>query len=141
MTNVNTYIENGVVLREKIAIDIKYGVLGKDDIAALVADQRVRDAFIGTDYAKKIPAAQWNQEYLDKLSYAAVAEAFNEDYLRYLHEVAASVNGSKSNRISKGVVIGAVVAVAVVAVVVWLLVGRGASVDSVSSVGVSGVSS
>ena len=39
----------------------------------------------------QIVANQWDEEYLEKLSYAVVSESFNKDYLLYLEEVADSV--------------------------------------------------
>ncbi len=124
MVDVASYIEGNNVQREKIALDIKRGRLDDSDIDALIADERIQAAFVGNVYADKRPQSQWTQDYLDELPYAAVAEAFNEDYLRYLREVTVHFGNAKGKRISKGIVIGAVVVLAVAAVVAWMLISR-----------------
>ena len=58
MLNLDKYIENGRVKREKIAMDIKYGVITTEDIEVLVSDPRVRNAFIGSRYDDKKPKSE-----------------------------------------------------------------------------------
>ena len=120
------YISNGRVERERIAVDIRDRVLNKDDIAQLVSNSEIRESFIGNSYNKKVPKDEWNKAYLSRLPNAAAAEAFNEDYLYYLADVAEYVsNHSKQDTMSGKnylpyilVGIGIVVAVCVIIFVV-----------------------
>ncbi len=95
------YISNGRVERERIAADIRDRVLNKDDIAQLVSNPEIRESFIGNSYNKKVPKDEWNKSYLSRLTNAAAAEAFNEDYLYYLADAAEYVsNHSKQDKMS-----------------------------------------
>lgn len=96
MVNINDYICNGRVEREKIAIDIKYRDLSKSDIDILVSNKKICDAFLGKSFSEKKPKSEWNKEYLDELTCAAIAECFNADYLYYLDEVADYVVPNKN---------------------------------------------
>ncbi|MCL2192239.1 MAG: hypothetical protein FWB78_02445 [Treponema sp.] len=84
----NEYIVNGEVQSNKIAMDIKYRILKRHDIERLCRDTRISASFIGSGFNKKRPKQAWDKSYLDLLSYVAVAESFNRDYLLYLDEVA-----------------------------------------------------
>lgn len=99
-----------------IALDIRYRNLSHDDLLLIISDPEISAAFYGKTYEDKIPKNQWDEEYLEKLSYAVVSESFNKDYLLYLEEVADSVSAQKNN--SKIVIGGVVLAVAVIAAVV-----------------------
>lgn len=93
---MKNYITNGRVAREEIAIDIRDGVLTKDDIKILIENPEIQKAFIGTTYSKKIDRTKWTKDYLYKLPNATIAESFNEDYLFYLADVAEYVRGQNS---------------------------------------------
>lgn len=119
MYNIKNYIVDGRVRREKIAMDIKYRSLKKEDILALIENPVIKEAFIGKRYDKKKPQNDWNKDYLDTLSYAVISESFNRDYLLYLNDVAEYVNRKEKN--SKMIIAFVVLLVAIVAlVVVWM---------------------
>ena len=119
MYNIKNYIVDGRVRREKIAMDIKYRSLKKEDILALIENPVIKEAFIGKRYDKKKPQNDWNKDYLDTLSYAVISESFNRDYLLYLNDVAEYVNRKEKN--SKMIIAFVVLLVAIAAlVVVWM---------------------
>ena len=129
MINCDDYITDGVVERERIALDIKRGLISNDDITTIIHDDRINKSFIGTDFKKKKPQSDWNQEYLDRLSYCAIAEAFNEDYLRNLYEVSRKVNNSKNN---KPFIIGGVIILltALISIIILLFNGKSNSTNN-----------
>ncbi len=116
MVDKQRYFDGNRVSREMIALDIRYRRLSHDDLLLLISDPKISAAFYGKSYEDKIPKDQWDEEYLEKLSYAVVSESFNKDYLLYLEEVADSVSAQKNN--SKIVIGGVVLAAAVIALVV-----------------------
>ena len=101
MLDLKKYIKNGVVDRVKIALDVKRLILNKSDIFELVKEPKVRADFIDNCYREKTSKETWDESYLDKLSYAVVAESFNEDYLLYLNEVAEYIFNEKNKKNSK----------------------------------------
>lgn len=101
MINVQKYIVDGTVAREKIAMDIKYRSIKKNDIEILIKDPVIKKSFFGDGYADKISRNKWDKEYLEKLSYAVVSEAFNSEYLLYLDEVADKVSKDNSGLLRK----------------------------------------
>jgi len=119
MINKEKYFENGKLKRESIAMDIKYHRISHEDLLALIEDPDISREFYGDSYADKIPQEEWNEQYLDKLSYAVVSEAFNKDYLLYLEQVANVIGEKKIN--SKIIIGGIVLAVAVIVLVVVLV--------------------
>lgn len=121
MLNLDKYIENGRVKREKIAMDIKYGVITEEDIDVLVSDPRVRTAFIGSRYDDKKPKSDWTRQYLDELSYSVTAEGFNEDYIRYLSKVTGFVSNQVTRRNKRKVLWGIVATSIIVVIIITLL--------------------
>lgn len=118
---VDDYITNGKVARDKIAMDIKYRKISRDEIEELCKDQRITASFIGSSYSDKRPKQEWNKEYLGRLSCAVVGEAFNREYLLYLDEVAGFVSKAKLKRV---IVNGAVMILVIIAgIVVYRYVG------------------
>lgn len=115
--NKQRYFESGKVKREAIAMDIRYGRISHTELMDIITDPDISATFYGDKYEKKVPKEQWNEEYLEKLSYAVISESFNGDYLLYLEEVANWVSEKKNK--SK-IIIGTVVLV--VAVVVLIVV-------------------
>ena len=95
---MKNYLINGRVAREEIAADICDGTLSKSELQTLLNNSDVRDAFIGTQYDKKKDRQGWNKQYLEELPNVAVAEAFNEDYLRYISDVAEYVRTKENNK-------------------------------------------
>jgi len=108
----NEYILNGVVSRNRIALDIKYRKLKRAEIELLVADPMISSAFIGSRFNAKKAKKYWNKSYLDELSYAAIAESFNSDYLLYLDEVAEFVSKAPFKKI---IVAGVIIALGILA--------------------------
>lgn len=119
MVNREKYFENGKLKRESIAMDIKYRRISHEDLLTLIADPEISKEFYGDSYMDKIPREEWNEQYLDKLSYAVVSEGFNKDYLLYLEQVADGIGEKKSN--SKVIIGGIVLAVAVIVLIVVLV--------------------
>ncbi len=141
MFDINRYIDNSAVKREKIALDIKYGVLTKEDIQLLITDDRIKNAFIGTDFKNKKPKSEWNRQYLDELCFSVVAEGFNADYLWHLYDVKSFVSPNKSNISSKSpkqkmifVIIGII---AVITLVLVLVLTQGNRKDVANDVSVA----
>ena len=93
---MKNYVSNGRVAREEIAADIRDGIINRADIKVLASNPEVKNAFIGQNYARKVSRDKWTREYLDTLTNAVVAEAFNEDYLNYLADVSEYVRGHSS---------------------------------------------
>ncbi len=127
MLDVQKYIRNGRVEREKIAMDIQKRILTGADLRFLMKNKDIQAAFFGQTYEKKIPKEQWDAAYLELLTYAVVAEGFNEDYLLYLDEVAEYVSRKKGKyEIVKRIIIGSVIIiVAVIAGVLVVLTNKG----------------
>lgn len=116
------YIVDGVVEREKIALDIKYGKIKKSDLDVLISNNDIKEAFFGDGFHDKKPKNQWNKEYLNILSYVCIGEAFNAEYLYYLSEVAEYVNHMENEKIkhkntNKKLIIGASVVIIGIAVI------------------------
>lgn len=95
---MKNYIVNGRVAREEIASDICEGILSRKDIEILVNTPEIYSVFIGKTFMKKREKYQWDSKYLETLPNVAVAEAFNEDYLYYLADVAEYVRMNKSKK-------------------------------------------
>lgn len=113
--NKQRYFDGEKVKREAISMDIRYGKLSHEELLELISDPSISAEFYGNGYNDKLPKEQWDDKYLEKLSYAVVSEAFNKDYLLYLEEVANSISSNKNN--SKIIIGGIVLAVAVVVLV------------------------
>lgn len=93
MVDVQKYIVNGKIARQRIAMDIKYRNISRADIEMLAKDPAVKKEFFGEEKdIGKCPKDQWDKDYLDMLSYAAVSEVFNKEYMLYLNEVAEVVS-------------------------------------------------
>lgn len=108
----NEYIRNGEVARNRIALDIKYRKIKRYQIEQLLKDPIIVASFIGLDFKNKKPMKDWNKPYLDELSYAAIAESFNEDYLFYLDEVADYISKATFKKI---VIAGTIVVIVIIA--------------------------
>jgi len=121
------YLKNGEVVRAKIALDIKYRKLKGADLKKLVVDPIIKSAFFGASYNDKKPRSAWNKEYLDLLSYAAIGESFNQDYLLYLDAVADHVVKIKQKKfILAGITF--VVIIVIIAGVVYISTTKGQNV-------------
>ena len=134
MIDVNRYIADGKVLRSKIARDIKYGVITKAELDALISDKLISSSFRGNEYNSKKPRSEWNKEYLEELSYAAIAESFNADYLNYLFEVATYVNNSKKPKTIKPVLWIALGILIVIAIIIIILTHNNSVVNNQESI-------
>ena len=65
MARVSDYIENGSVLRSKIAMDVANGLITKTEIKKICENKEIADAFIGKKYLKKREQKEWDREYLE----------------------------------------------------------------------------
>ena len=110
----NKYVINGEVARNKVALDIKYRKLDRTEIERLSADPGISSGFIGSSFNAKKKKKYWNKSYLDELSYAAIAESFNRDYLLYLDEVAEFVSNSGSAA-KKLIISGVIIVILIIA--------------------------
>lgn len=120
MIDVQKYISGGTVKREMIAMDIKYRkICSKEDLSEIINNPNVKAAFYGQGFHDKVPKDQWTEKYLDKLSYAVVAECFNAEYLDYLYEVAEYVD--KRKKLIKGFVSSLAALIAAVAALALIL--------------------
>ena len=95
---IDDYIIDGNVARSRIALDIKFRNIKRADIEQLISDARITSAFLGKTFDQKVSKNQWNKFYLNELSYAAVSESFNRDYLLYLDEVAEYVSEAQHKK-------------------------------------------
>lgn len=111
MVDINKYIVDGSVKRDRIVSDIKRGRISKNDIIDLSKNPDIKAAYFGNANLEKIDRNLWNESYLDEISLAAVSETFCEEYLLYLNEVAQYVIAKSSkkeqnNRAIKRMIIG-----------------------------------
>lgn len=119
MFDVHKYISDGIVKREKIAMDIKYRDIGSEELSAIVNNPDVKAAFFGQGFHDKVPKDQWTEKYLDEITSAVAAECFNAEYLDYLNEVAEYVD--KRKKMIKGLVSSLAVLIAAVAALALIL--------------------
>lgn len=116
---MNRYIVDGKVKRDRIVADIKRGRINKNDILELDKNPSIREEYFEGEKLKKVEKSSWTNKYLDELSLVSVSESFGKDYLLYLCDVAEYVIASeekkeKTNRLIKGVIIGAVIVLIIV---------------------------
>jgi len=112
--DINSYLKNETVRRSKIAQDIKNNILTQQEVEELISNEQISSAFFGSGYSNKRPESTWDREYLETISNAASAEAFNAEYLRYLFKVSEYVNksetaDSKDSKATIFIIIGAIV--------------------------------
>lgn len=119
MIDKHRYFDGNKIKRETIAMDIRYRRISHEDLMTIISDPKISADFYGNFYKDKIPKNQWDERYLEKLSYAVVSEGFNKDYLLYLEEVANTVSTQKNN--TKIVVYGVMLVVAIVALIVVIV--------------------
>lgn len=135
MIDVNRYINDGKVMRSKITRDIKYGAITKNELDALISDKLICCSFRGSEYKNKKPKSEWNKEYLEELSYAAIAESFNADYLHYLFDVATYVNSNRNQKKRKPLLWIALLILAIILVItVIILTQNNSGVNNKESV-------
>ena len=97
MLDINRYIENGKVKRDRIVADIIMGEIDESDILELDKDDRISKAYYENEKFERADKNEWDRKYLDKLSLASVSESFNKEYLLHLNEVARFVSKNKIN--------------------------------------------
>lgn len=125
MVEMDRYIVDDVVKRDKIVADIKRCRIGKNEILELTKDSRISEAFFGIGEVEKKNKEDWDNSYLDELSLVAVSEMFNKDYLLYLSEVAKYITNKnqkkeKNAKLIKGVVIIAIVLLFLVCAILFV---------------------
>ena len=118
MYNIRDYLDNGTISRSKIAIDVKYCRLTKEDLNTLINDETVKSVFIGSKFKPEVNQEEWTKDYLDELSCMAIGEIFNEEYLFHLCEVAEYVNQSKEKNKVIGIAV-LIVALGAIGTVVY----------------------
>lgn len=101
MADLSRYIEDGDVKRVRIANDIAAGKFTQEFLSELLRHPAVKDAYFSHVKLERKPESEWTKEYLNLLSNAVVAENFNEEYLRYLFEVAQYVHQRGQNNPQK----------------------------------------
>lgn len=131
MADLSRYIEDGDVKRVRIANDIAEGKFTQEFLSVLLRHTAVKDAYFSHVKLERKPESEWTKEYLGLLSNAAVAENFNEEYLRYLFDVAQYVHHRGQNNPQKKtlLLVGAVVALLVCLVLVACVRQCGAEKD------------
>lgn len=101
MADFSRYIEGEEVKRTRIADDIAAGKFTEDDFSRLLQDSAVKNAYFSHKELERKLESEWTKEYLELLSNAAVAENFNEKYLRHLFGVAQYVQRIEEKKKSK----------------------------------------
>ncbi|MBQ8384136.1 MAG: hypothetical protein IJX45_02725 [Spirochaetaceae bacterium] len=123
MADLSRYIEDGKVNRVRIANDIAAGKFTQEFLSELL--QKLQKPELKANYFSHVklerkPESEWTKEYLNLLSNAVVAENFNEEYLRYLFDVAQYVHQRGQNNPQKKTLL-LVAAVAVLLVCLGLV--------------------
>lgn len=125
MVDINKYIVDGAVKRDRIVSDIKRGRISKRDIIELSHNSEIKAAYFGDTNLEKIDRNLWNETYLDEISLAAVSETFCEEYLLYLNDVAQYViamsnKKEQNNKIIKGIVIGGIIVLLIILAIAFI---------------------
>jgi hypothetical protein len=120
--NVEKYVVNGKVRRSVIATDVKNGHLSKEEVVYLCSLPEVQASFIETGFVPKKSEKEWNANYLEELSCAAIAEVFNQDYLLHLKEVSDLLNKKQQRlKIVMGICIGLSLLCLAIAIIAFLI--------------------
>lgn len=101
MADLSRYIEDGKGNRVRIANDIAAGKITQEFLSELLRHPAVKNVYFSHVKLERKPKPEWTKEYLELLSNAAVAENFNEEYLRYLFDVAQYVHHRGQNNPQK----------------------------------------
>lgn len=121
MYSLKDYFDNGHISRIKVASDIISCKLTREDLDELVKNEDVKSVFIGRNFKCESDPKKWTKEYLEKLSYMAIGESFNEEYLFHLCDVAEHVNQPKENSKLIGIIlITATIATLGRAIYIWI---------------------
>lgn len=131
MADLSRYIEDGKVNRVRIANDIAAGKFTREFLSELLRYLAVKNVYFSHVKLERKPESEWTKEYLNLLSNAVVAENFNEEYLRYLFEVAQYVHQRGQNNPQKNnlLLVAAVAALLVCLVLVACVRQCGAEKD------------
>ena len=121
MADLSRYIEDGKVNRVRIATDIAAGKFTQEFLSELLRYLAVKNVYFSHVKLERKPESEWTKEYLGLLSNAAVAENFNEEYLRYLFDVAQCVHQRGQNNPQKKTFSYAAGAVAALLACLWLV--------------------
>ena len=120
--NVEKYVVNGKVRRSVIATDVKNGHLSKEEVVYLCSLPEVQASFIETGFGPKKSEKEWNANYLEELSCAAIAEVFNQDYLLHVKEVSDLLNKKQQRlKIVMGICIGFSLLCLAIAIIAFLI--------------------
>lgn len=131
MADLSRYIEDGDVKRVRIANDIAAGKFTREFLSELLRHLAAKNVYFSHVKLERKPESEWTKEYLGLLSNAAVAENFNEEYLRYLFDVAQYVHHRGQNNPQKKtlLLVGAVAALLICLVLVACVRQCGAEKD------------
>lgn len=97
MIDFSRYIVDGNVKRGLIAEDIIKSMLSREELEELLSYPTLKDSYFKHKDWERESQIKWTQGYVQFLSYAIVAEVFDEEYLRYLFEVAEYVRSRNSS--------------------------------------------
>ena len=122
MMDVNKYLIDGSVKRDRIVADIKRGRIEKSEILELDKNEQIKAAYFGPTSFEKRKQVDWNSNYLDELALGAVSEVFNKDYLLYLSEVATYVAEKQEKKQQKSTLVKGIIVFAIVVVVVICII-------------------
>lgn len=98
MLNVDNYIINGAVAREKIVFDIERQLIVREDINILASNDMISESFFGKGVPFRKDEHCWGKEYLTELQCAVVADCFNEEYLYHLCDVVEHITNAKKKK-------------------------------------------
>ena len=87
MISISAYIENGRVNRTVIVDDIVSHKISEQDLSELLSYDSVRAAFFSNSKLEKKDKSEWTSDYLERITYMAISEVFDEEYLRYLFTI------------------------------------------------------
>lgn len=122
MVEIDRYIVDGVVKRDRIVADIKRCKIGKNEILELDKDSRIAEAYFGIGELEKKDKEIWNSNYLDELSLVAVSESFSKEYLLYLSEVAQYIIEKKLHKENNNKKVKGIVVVIIVIILLFCII-------------------
>lgn len=112
------FMQDGKFYRSAVVTEIRTRRLSRDDIEQLSADPEMQAEFFGDLTPYILPKREWDERYLERITYIAAGECFNKEYLLYLDEVTDYVTKAPYRRKRKFFIAGALLIVA--GIIVWL---------------------
>jgi len=84
-------------ITHNVVTDIRRGRIHGDNLKALISELD-KQGILDNTTVKTEPKSEWNDEYLDILSYEAVGGTFSKQYLTHLAEVTDYVQAITTSR-------------------------------------------